>query len=296
MRILTPPARVLPSSPIPPREGISPVRVVLRGSVPAGPVFYAGAAGDSDFDFGEILPPGHALRRPTPAWHYPELPEETPIPFDFTTVDERAGLIVVDKPPFLPTTPNGRLVRETLQTRARLRYGNDDIVALHRLDRLTCGLVALSSAPENRGFYQQQFAQRTARKRYRALLSAELPVGERWETITLPMRKIKGQRQVQVDARGKATVTRVRSVKGPLIELEPLTGHTHQLRVLCAYLGAPIVGDDTYPIDKGLQIDNYSEELRLCATHLELALWAAGERWMWVSPRLADKGFWGCTD
>ncbi|QGU02404.1 tRNA pseudouridine synthase C [Corynebacterium kalinowskii] len=209
---------------------------------------------------------------------------------------EGHGLLVVDKPPFLPSTPNGRLVRNTVQTRIRVQRGNDDIVAAHRLDRLTSGLLALSTLPESRGFYQQQFAQRHVRKRYRAQVSAPLDLSEKWRTIVLPMLKVKGERQVRVDKRGKPTVTRARLIDERLLELEPHTGHTHQLRVLCAHLGAPIVGDDTYPVDVGLQLDNYSTELKLCATELELRLWRSGELAMWSSPRLAEAGFWGSAE
>lgn len=261
--------------------------------MPAGPTYYAGSAGDSAFAFGEIIPAGTVLATATPAWYHEDLPEEPDIPFSPRIVYQGCGLIVADKPSFLPSTPNGRLVRHTVQTRLRVDLHNDDIVAVHRLDRLTSGLLALSTTPASRGFYQQQFALRRAKKRYLAEVSADIDLDERWRTFEVPMHKIKGERQVRVDKRGKRTVTRARLVGERLVELEPLTGHTHQLRVLCAHLGAPILGDDTYPVDKGLQLDNFSEELRLCATRLELALWGSDDRGVWHSPRLTEAGFWG---
>lgn len=267
--------------------------MVLRGTVPASPDFFAGAAGDSPFSFGERIPAGTVLKSPTPAWFHPEIPDEPAIPFNEAVLYEGCGLLIVDKPPFVPSTPNGRIMRETIQTRQRVARHNDDIVAVHRLDRLTSGLLALSTTPESRGFYQQQFAQRIARKRYRALLTAPIDLSDTWQTFEVPMLKIKGERQVRVDKRGKPTVTRARLIDDRLIELEPRTGHTHQLRVLCAHLGAPIAGDDTYPVDKGLQLDNYSEELKLCATHLELRLWGSNEVSVWTSSRLLETGFWG---
>lgn len=280
-------------SPLAPIDGISPQRVILRGSVPAGPTYYAGRAGDSPFEFGQVLPAGTVLEHPTPAWFHPDVPPEQPIPFTECIVYRGHGLIIVDKPPFVPSTPNGRIMRETIQTRLRVSERNNDIVAGHRLDRLTSGLLALSSDPASRAFYQQQFADRTARKRYVAQVTADLPLGTEWQTFQVPMLKIKGERQVRVDKRGKATVTRARMIGERLVELEPRTGHTHQLRVLCAYLGAPIVGDDTYPMDKGLELDNYSSELYLCATRLELRLWGSGGVGVWTSPRSSEAGFWG---
>lgn len=280
-------------APIPPREGISPTRVILRGAVPADHTYYAAEAGDSEFAFGAIIPAGTTLTKPTPAWFHSELPSEPDIPFEPSIVFEGNGLLIADKPPFLPSTPNGRLVRNTVQTRLRVKLGNDDIVAAHRLDRLTSGLLALSTTPESRAFYQQQFAQRQAHKRYRALVSVPLDLTERWQTFEVPMLKVKGERQVRVDKRGKLTVTMARLIDDRLVELEPRTGHTHQLRVLCSHLGAPIVGDDTYPVDLGLQLDNYSQELHLCATQLELRLWGSGEVGVWTSPRLLESVSWG---
>ena len=58
--------------------------------------------------------------------------------------------VVVDKPAFLPTTPNGRIVRKTVQQRLRELHDNPDSVVLHRLDRLTSGLV-LVCRPEHSG-------------------------------------------------------------------------------------------------------------------------------------------------
>lgn len=261
--------------------------------MPAGPTYYAGRAGDSPFEFGQVLPAGTVLEHPTPAWFHPDVPSEQPIPFTERIVYRGHGLIIVDKPPFVPSTPNGRIMRETIQTRLRVSERNNDIVAGHRLDRLTSGLLALSSDPASRAFYQQQFADRTARKRYVAQVSGDLPLGTEWQTFDVPMLKIKGERQVRVDKRGKATVTRARMIGERLVELEPRTGHTHQLRVLCAHLGAPIIGDDTYPVDKGLELGNYSSELHLCATRLELRLWGSGEVGVWTLPRIAEAGFWG---
>ena len=68
-----------------------------------------------------------------------------------------------------------------------------------------------------------------------------------------------------VDDRGTRTETRVRRVGDDVVELEPLTGHTHQLRVVLNHLGTPIVGDDTYPVDRGLSLHDFSSPLHLLA-------------------------------
>lgn len=235
---------------------------MLKGEVPkdpGAPVYYAGRAGDSLFAPGEIIPPGTRLATPTLAWFHPAVPPEPPIPYDYEVLYEDAHLIVVDKPHFLPTTSNGRVVRETVQTRLRVDYGEDHIVPLHRLDRLTAGVVICSRNPDTRGRYQRLFQERMVRKRYKALTVHPLDVDE---TITLGMRKEKGSRQVKVDSSGTTTVTRVLAA-GNEANLWPVTGHTHQLRVLLNHLGAPILGDDTYPMDRGLDLYDFSSPMSL---------------------------------
>ena len=256
----------------PAREGISPRKVVLQAVVPADTEYFAAAAGDSPFSPGQLLPAGMALSRPVPAWYHPDVPEEKPIPFDYTVLYEDRDLIVVDKPHFLPTTSNGRLVRETLQTRLRVDFGEDDIVPLHRLDRLTAGVVVCSRNPRTRGRYQRLFAERKVTKTYHARLSACL---EYSGTVELSMHKVKGSRQVSLG--GTPTLTQVEA-HGYTASLIPHTGHTHQLRVVCNYLGAPIQGDDTYPIDRGLDLYDFSSPLQLVAHRLEFADPLSGTR------------------
>ena len=131
-------ASPVPNSGRPPaRAGISPRKTVLRGRVPEEGEYFAARAGDSPFSPGTVLPLGAALPHPVPAWYHPAVPPERPIPFDYSVVHADSDLIVADKPHFLPTTTNGRLQHETLQTRLRVDFGEDDIVPLHRLDRLT---------------------------------------------------------------------------------------------------------------------------------------------------------------
>ena len=189
-------ASPVPNSGRPPsRAGISPRKTVLRGRVPEEGEYFAARAGDSPFSPGTVLPPGAALPHPVPAWYHPSVPPERPIPFDYSVVHVDRDLIVADKPHFLPTTTNGRLQRETLQTRLRVDFGEDDIVPLHRLDRLTAGLVICSRNPETRAAYQRIFLEGSAVKRYRGVVKQPLFVDRE---IALRMRKPRGSRQVLV--------------------------------------------------------------------------------------------------
>ncbi|MCK7637992.1 pseudouridine synthase [Corynebacterium sp. P7202] len=252
--------------PLPVVDGISPRRVILRGVVPADRTYVAGDAGDSPFRFGETIPAGTLLERPVPAWFAPVIPPEPPIPFSHEVLETGDRYVVVDKPHFLPATTNGRIIRETIQTRLRVELDNPDIVPLHRLDRLTAGVLLCSTDPGTRAAYQTLFQRRQVTKTYLARVAAEPPVGEEWITVDLPMRKISGERAVRVTGGGTPTRTRIRRVSDRLVELRPVTGYTHQLRVLLAHLGCPIVGDDTYPVDTGLDFTDFSVSLGLVSS------------------------------
>ncbi len=264
----TPPRPASPpvcSAPIPAREGISPQRVVLRDVVPADRPYWAGSAGDAPFPAGTPLVAGAALDRPQPAWFHPDVPPEPEIPFRHTVVFEDEDLIVVDKPGFVPSTSNGRIVRETVQTRLRVEYGEDAIVPLHRLDRLTSGILVCSRRAATRGSYQRLFQERVVEKRYEARVHGPVTVGAEWELVELPLRKRRGVRQVTVEEGGTVTWTWLRAGGPDTVEVRPVTGHTHQIRVVLNHLGMPIVGDDTYPVDRGLALHDYSSPLALRA-------------------------------
>ena len=237
---------------------------------------------------------------------------EPEIPFDPVVVAEEAGALVVDKPPFLPSTPNGRLVRNTVLQRLRDRFGEPDLTCVHRLDRLTSGLLLVSREPATRGAYQRLFQDGRVRKTYEALTV----VADDWEPgetrdVVVELANVDGARGVRVrdplrddrpaddvpaDLWRTATtrVTYVGTVAADIGDvlpgathgatcacgtcgsrmtvgkwrLEPATGRTHQLRATMAHLGYPILGDDTYPDDLGLDLGNISRVLRLVATEL----------------------------
>ncbi|CAB0880231.1 RNA pseudouridine synthase [Corynebacterium diphtheriae] len=71
------------------------------------------------------------------------------------------------------------------------------------------------------------------------------------------------------DPTGTPTRTMARRLGEGVVELQPATGHTHQLRILLAWLGCPSIGDDTYPVDRRRRIYDFSKKLELYATSLE---------------------------
>lgn len=182
--------------------------------------------------------------------YFREVANEAVIPFAETILHHDAHLLVADKPHFLPVVPAGGFVRETLLARLVARTGNPDLVPLHRLDRLTAGLVLFSVQPASRDAYQRLFRERRIEKTYEALAPA-LP-GQAFP-LQRHSRLLPGEpffRMAEAPGAPNAqTRIEVIDARGPVwhYRLQPVTGRKHQLRVHMAALGAPILGDDLYP-------------------------------------------------
>jgi len=213
---------------------------------------------ESRFARGRVLDAQGRALAPDQAWqvgleiqYFREVAEEPVIPFLETVLHEDAHLLVADKPHFLPVTPAGAHVRETLLARLVARIGNADLVPLHRLDRLTAGLVLFSTRPDSRDAYQRLFRERRIHKTYEALAPA-LP--GRTFPLERHSRLVAGEpffRMAEVPGEPNArTRIEVIDTDGPIwrYRLHPESGRKHQLRVHMAALGAPIQGDDLYPV------------------------------------------------
>jgi tRNA pseudouridine32 synthase/23S rRNA pseudouridine746 synthase len=199
-----------------------------------------------------------------------EVAAEPRIPFEETIVYQDDDLVVADKPHFLPVMPAGRYVEETLSVRLVRRLDNPDLVALHRLDRGTAGLVVFSARPSSRDAYTRLFRERAIAKTYEAL-APPLP------GLAFPLSRCsrieRGQpffRTHEVEGPANAT-THVdvieRGERAWRYRLEPVTGRKHQLRVHMAGLGAPILGDPMYPVLRDEAAD-FSEPMQLLAREL----------------------------
>ena len=101
--------------------------------------------------------------------YFREVEAETPIPFEERILHVDEHLVVADKPHFLPVTPSGQYVEQTLLARLARRLDNPLLVPLHRIDRPTAGLVLFSANPASRAAYQALFRERRMHKRYEAI-------------------------------------------------------------------------------------------------------------------------------
>ena len=187
-------------------------------------------------------------------------------------------LAVVVKPSGLLSVP-GKSCQPSVYSILKQRWkGKSDAFMVHRLDMATSGLLVVARTSEVHKALQAQFIGRSVKKKYVALLpfsvlEKQLPTEGR---IELPLSPDPDDRPRQrVDrTNGKPAITEYRiigkttygkeALEAVKIELYPLTGRTHQLRIHCAHpdgLGSPIIGDNLY--------GQRSERLWLHAEHLE---------------------------
>lgn len=222
-------------------------------------------------DDGRWLTPETPYRVGLEVHYYREVSDEALIPFDEVVLHADTDLLVADKPHFLPVTPAGAYVHETLLGRLIRRTGNDALVPLHRIDRDTAGLVLFSTNPKSRAQYQSLFRERRIEKRYEAMASAlpgvEFPCIRSSRIVSgepyFRMQEIDGpansETRIDVVARGERYWR---------YALTPISGRTHQLRVHMAALGAPITNDVMYPTLCQRAADDYSAPLQLLAKRL----------------------------
>ena len=201
-------------------------------------------------------------------FYYRAIDAEPRIPFTETVLFQDELLVAVDKPHFLPITPGGRHLQETLLVRLKRSLGIDTLAPIHRLDRETAGVVVFSVQPATRGAYAQLFAQRQVSKHYEAIApwraDLELPLTHRSRLVEdehfMRMREVPG-------APNSETRIELLEVLGERARysLSPVTGRKHQLRVHCAALGIPILNDLMYPRLSAQGSDDFTRPLRLIA-------------------------------
>ena len=125
---------------------------------------------------GEVLDaqahPVHAeqpYRSGTRLFYYRHIADEPDLPVQERIVFQDDHLVVADKPHFMPVTPGGQYVRQSLLVRLKCQLGIDTLSPVHRIDRETAGLVLLCVRPQDRNAYQALFRERQVHKVYEAV-------------------------------------------------------------------------------------------------------------------------------
>ena len=185
--------------------------------------------------------------------YFRRLDREPQIPFEEAILYQDEHIVVADKPHFLPVTPSGLYLHQTLLNRLKKRTGIQTLSPIHRIDRDTAGLVIFSIKPNNRAQYQNLFRDRAVKKIYEAIapysgeLDLKLPLTYRSRIEEsdhfLQMREVDGPTN---------TDTHIelieRNGSWARYRLSPGSGKKHQLRCHLNALGIPIKNDQIYPI------------------------------------------------
>jgi tRNA pseudouridine32 synthase/23S rRNA pseudouridine746 synthase len=206
-----------------------------------------------------------------PAWSVNDAASSTAI--EIATYDE--AWVAVDKPAGLPSVP-GRTSALADCAWSRVRQRWPDALVVHRLDMATSGLLLFARGRAVQRCLSRAFAAREVRKTYVALVHGRVADDE--GTIDLPLAADwpRRPRQIVDHDRGKPSLTRWRVLQRcggaphTLLELEPLTGRTHQLRVHVAAIGHAIVGDALYGPDGSAGASEPQRCMRLHALSIEL--------------------------
>jgi tRNA pseudouridine32 synthase/23S rRNA pseudouridine746 synthase len=277
---------------LPMRDGVGPSQVAL----PAGrwncmldflverfPAICASqwsarmAAGDLVDGAGQRVAPQQAYLPYSKLYYYRTVANEVPNPAQACVLFEDELLVVADKPHFLPVTPSGDYLQETLLVRLRRLLGVDALTPLHRIDRETAGVVLFAKQPATCALYHNLFAGRQVAKTYQAIAPGSTQLRfplTRASTLVasdhfMQMREAPDDAANPRQPNARTEIEWMETRGGNArYRLRPLTGKRHQLRVHMAALGLPILGDRIYPNLLPQGSDEVGNPLRLLAQHI----------------------------
>jgi len=178
-------------------------------------------------------------------------------------VDE--ACVVVDKPAGLLAVP-GRGADKADCVAARVQAQFTDALVVHRLDMATSGLMLLARGAHAQRVLSRAFAERATHKRYVAIVHGVIAADEGEIDLPLIADWPNRPRQKVDPVHGRASLTRwrvlAREATRTRVELEPVTGRAHQLRVHLGAIGHPIVGDALYAPDDAPRLMLHAAGLR----------------------------------
>ena len=247
---------------------------------------------------GQRIEPSLPLLGETHLLYFREVTNESTLPFKAEIIFQDAHLVVADKPHFMPVTPGGQYVQQSLLVQLKQQLNLPELSPIHRIDRETAGLVVFSVRAQDRDAYQSLFRLRQVDKTYEAIAAApessplklEFPLTHKSRMVEdvqfFRMREL-GADEIQegeiwnsetwIDCierlDGNASVMPTLTTSPPALAryvLKPVTGQRHQLRVHMNALGLPLVGDQFYPVVKRAadKPDDFDAPLQLLAKRI----------------------------
>lgn len=209
----------------------------------------------------------HGLR----IYYYRAVEQEPDIPFEAEILFQDEHIVVVDKPHFLPVTPGGRYLQNTLLVRLKNQLGLPDLSPVHRIDRDTAGLVLFAIHKHERGAYQALFRARSVHKVYEAIAPWNPAIAFPREHASRMTESSHFIRMQEVDGPPNSLTrmqVREHNARWARYLLEPVSGKRHQLRVHMAALGLGLKGDGLYPVVDDAPEGDFSRPLLLLAQSL----------------------------
>lgn len=158
-------------------------------------------------------------------------------------------VIIINKPAGIPVLPDGwEKDSEYLVKMLEAKY--EKIFIVHRLDKITSGVMVFARDAETHRALNMQFEKHTAEKVYHAIVEGNPKWEEKVTKFPLHANVGHKHRTIVDDKHGKPSETRFKILKrypsSALVEALPMTGRTHQIRVHASALGYPLLGDVLY--------------------------------------------------
>lgn len=231
---------------------------------------------------GINIGPNQSVLHETHLLYFRHVADEPTLPFKAQIIFQDEHLIVADKPHFMPVTPGGQYVQQSLLVQLKQDFNLPELSPTHRIDRETAGLVMFSVRAKDRNAYQQLFRLQQVQKTYEAIagipesspLNLVFPITYKSMMASdeqfFKMRELTARECATTDQSNSETwidcVERISQALARYI-LKPVTGQRHQLRVHMNALGLPILGDRFYPHVKYLasEKDPLDQPLQLLA-------------------------------
>ncbi|WOE74461.1 RluA family pseudouridine synthase [Alterisphingorhabdus coralli] len=204
-----------------------------------------------------------------------ELSDEDKALAESLVIEKTGSAIILNKPPGLATQGGSKTYRHIDGLLDAYRDDDDPRPRLvHRLDKDTSGVLLIARTPGSAAFFSKRFSGRSAKKVYWALVMGLPEIREGQIDLPLAKQPGTGGEKMYVDhEQGQPSRSRYRVIehaggKVSWVELHPLTGRTHQLRVHMAAIGHPIVGDAKYGGKEAYVTGPVSRKMHLHARRL----------------------------